>query len=513
MNRSLWQHQTEALETLRQTVRQGVRRIVLSSPTGSGKTLLSAAVIESALEKGHRVCFVVSSISLVDQTYQALYQEDIRDVGVVQANHFASSWSKPVTIASIQTIQSRGAFPSAQVVIIDECHVLHNAHKSWLQNGDLDHKRDPETGKITKCGSIFIGLSATPYTRGLANYFDTLITVATTQEMIDRGVLSPFKVWATGHPDLKDVKVVAGDYHEGQLSDAMQQGTLTADIVRTWGTRWGKDKTLCFGVDCAHAKALQQRFEEAGIRCGYQDARTTDAEREDIKRMFHNGGYQVVSNVGTLTTGTDWDVRCLVLARPTRSETLYKQIVGRALRTAQGKDHAVILDHSDTTQKLGFVTDIEYDHLDNGERRAAPEPRERLPKECKACAYLKPVGVRKCPHCGFEPVVISGVIEKDGELVEMVPGQMPPAKKGEARKYTMVEKSQFLAELKAYGVEHGYKPGWALNKYRDKFEVWPDNSIAYVAPARIVSVVTLGWIKNTQIAWAKSQSKREVQYV
>lgn len=487
MNRELWPHQASALESLRQTVSQGVRRIVLQAPTGAGKTLLSAAIIESALRKGNRVAFVVSSISLVDQTVEALYKEDIRDVGVIQASHVATNWAKPVQVASIATIKSRGTYPEAQVVIIDECHVLHECHKTWLQHEGWQ-------------GVPFIGLSATPYTRGLGKYFQTMITVATTQEMIDKGILSQFKVYATGHPDLKDVKTVAGDYHEGQLSEAMQAGTLSADIVKTWIARWGKNKTLCFAVDCAHAQALQARFIEAGVSCGYQDARTPPDERAEIKRKFHDGSYQVVANVGTLTTGVDWDVRCSILARPTKSEMLYKQIIGRALRTAEGKDHALILDHSDTTQRIGFVTDIEHDHLHDGKEKGPSEPRIRLPKECKACSALKPAGVRKCPHCGFEPVAVSNIVEVGGELEEIHRGGL--AKKGKKYEPTMAEKMQFMREVMRYGSDHGRKPGWASHAYKDKFGVWPKFT---VTAADYVSIATLGWIRHRNIAWAKSK--------
>lgn len=353
MNRELWDHQKEALDNLRASIAQGVKRIILQSPTGSGKTTMAATIVEGAQRKGNRMCFVVSSISLVDQTVESFYSEGIRGIGVIQANHQMTDWSQPVQVASIQTLLKRDKWPEAQVVVIDEAHVLFEGHKKWMA--------DPEWEKVP-----FIGLSATPWTKGLGKYFESLLVVSTTEELIEKGILSKFKVFATGHPDLSGVKLVAGDYHEGQLSAAMQEGTLTADIVKTWQERWGKDKTLIFGVDCAHAQALQARFNEAGIKCAYQDASTSSADRAEIKRQFHNGDVQCVANVGTLTTGVDWDVRCLVLARPTRSEMLFVQIIGRALRTAPGKDHAIILDHSDTTQRLGFVTDIHHEQLSQG---------------------------------------------------------------------------------------------------------------------------------------------------
>jgi DNA repair protein RadD len=492
----LWPHQTRALQALKETVWNGVRRIVVQSPTGSGKTKLAAAIVEGAIRKGNRMAFVVPAISLVDQTVEAFYAEEIRDVGVIQANHQMTDWSKPVQVCSIQTLRKRAAFPEAKVVVFDECHVLHEHHKTWIQ--------DPAWADVP-----FIGLSATPWTVGLGKYFDTLLIAATTKELIDQKFLAPFKVFATGHPDLTGVRNVAGDYHEGELSDAMQKGTLTADIVHTWKEKWGKDKTLCFGVDCAHAQALQKRFEESGISCGYQDARTPDVERAEIKRKFHNGSYQIVANVGTLTTGVDWDVRCLILARPTRSRILYTQIIGRALRTAPDKEHALILDHSDTTQRLGFVTDIIQEHLDSGKPSDKPERVPPMPKECKQCGILKPMKSKVCPNCGFEAVVTSGISEKDGELIEVTAGGR--GKRKGKREYTMEEKAKFYAGLKAYGIQHGRKEGWAAHSYKDKFGAWPDWSIKNVPPAPYPSVEIVMWVKSRNIAWAKSKRRAELQ--
>lgn len=493
----LWPHQERALKALKQTVAQGVKRIVVQSPTGSGKTKLAAAVVEGAIRKGNRLAFVVPAISLVDQTVEAFYEEGISDIGVIQANHERTDWSKPIQVCSIQTLRRRNAYPEASVVVFDECHVLHEEHKKWLQA--VDWLEVP-----------FIGLSATPWTRSLGKFFQTLLVAATTEELIKQKLLAPFRVFATGHPDLTGVKMVAGDFHEGQLATAMQQGSLTADIIQTWKTHWGKDKTLCFAVDCAHAQTLQQRFVEAGIQCGYQDAHTSDLERAEIKRKFHRGDFQIVCNVGTLTTGVDWDVRCLILARPTRSKMLYVQILGRALRTAEGKDAALILDHSDTTQRLGFVTDIFQEHLDDGKERVQMPSRRvpPLPKECKSCGFLSSLRLPECPNCGAKQSITSGMLECDGELVEVTGGVRLPRRKEKKRAWTLAEKEQFLAELKAHGVERGRKEGWAAYSYKDKFGHWPEQSIKGVAPAEFISTVTKQWIRSRNIAWARSKANR-----
>jgi len=497
VNRELWDHQAQALVALRQSIGQGVRRIVLSAPTGAGKTLMAAAVVEGAQRKGNRLAFVVPSIQLIDQTVEKFYAEGIRDIGVIQANHEMTDWSRSVQVCSVQTLKSRQAYPEAKIVVIDECHALHKFHADWLMRPDWQNVP-------------FIGLSATPYTKGLGRYFHSLLIAATTKELIDKGLLSPFTVYACPKADLKDVKVVAGDYVKDQLSSAMQNGTLTADIVKTWKDRWGKDKTLVFAVDRAHAETLHFRFIDAGVRSAYQDANTSSADRHEIERGFHDGRYQVVCNVGTLTTGVDWDCRCLVLARPTKSEILYVQIIGRALRTAPGKDKALILDHSDTTQELGLVTDIHHDHLHDGKkqtaREAAEKPRKPLPRACPQCANIQPRLNRVCQQCGFKLPLMSGVTERDGILVEFVPGKVPV--KGKDRVWTRAEKVSFYAQLLGYAREHGYKDGWAANKFRDKMSEWP-RDMKWVTPTE-PSFEVVSWVKAMTIRWAKSRKRAEM---
>jgi len=496
MQSVLHPYQEEALQNIRATIKSGIRRLVVQAPTGAGKTKIAAAIVDSGLQKGSKMAFCVPAISLVDQTVESFYSEGIRGIGVIQANHEMTDWSQPVQVCSIQSILARKAYPEANTVIFDECHRLFDAHKAWL--GHQDWKKVP-----------FIGLSATPWSKGLGKYFESMLKVIDTRSLIEMGYLSKFRVFATGHPDLSQVKNVAGDYHEGQLSEAMQQGSLTADIVKTWQDKWGKDKTLVFAVDKAHARSIQERFEHAGIACGYQDAETDADERRDIRRKFHNGEYPVVANIQTLTTGVDWDVRCLVLARPTRSQMLYVQIIGRALRTSHGKEEALILDHSDTTSKLGFVTDIDHDELDDGKpssKARQVEKKTPLPQECEDCAYLMQPKSRLCQNCGHERKILCTIAESDGELVEIVPGKL--MKVGSKKVWSYEEKKVFLAELKGYAIEHNYKPGWAGMKYKEKFGSFPEYFLNAVGPADVMSPGTLLWIRSRHIAWANSKQNQ-----
>lgn len=372
--RQLREHQEQAVVSLRRALSEGHKRVMLMAPTGAGKTVLSSAIIGLARAKGRRVIFTVPSIDLIDQTVREFWKEGIRDVGVIQADHPMTDSSKPVQVASVQTLQRRN-IPQSDLVIIDEAHRQFAIIREWMERDEW-------------IDVPFIGMSATPWSKGLGRFWHKLIIAATTGDLIRKGYLSKFRVYAPSHPDLTGVKTVAGDYHEGQLSEAMQRGTLTADIVQTWLALGEGRSTLCFGVDRAHAKQMQAEFEAAGVGCGYVDANTTRLDREKVRKSFESGEFKVVCNVGVLTTGVDWDVRCIVLARPTKSEILYTQIIGRGLRTADGKDDCLILDHSDSTLTLGFVTDIHHASMDGGRVASSDqgggekEAQAPKPKEC-----------------------------------------------------------------------------------------------------------------------------------
>lgn len=485
MIRELRPHQHHAIQQLRQSLGLGKRRPMVQAPTGAGKTLLAAAIVDGALSKGKRVTFCVPALSLIDQTVDAFWNEGIRDVGVIQADHAMTSSSRPVQIASVQSLQRR-AIPESDIVVIDEAHRWFDIYGKWMAK--------PEWQKVP-----FIGLSATPWTKGLGKHFDDLIIAATTAELVEAGYLSKFRVYAPAHPDLTKVRTKAGDFHEGDLAEAMNKDTLVADIVETWRRQGEGRPTLCFGVDRAHAKNLQRQFLEASISAGYIDAYTPVEERDEVRRRFHAGEIKVVCNVGCLTTGVDWDVRCIILARPTKSEMLFVQIIGRGLRTADGKADCLILDHSDTHLRLGFVTDITHCELDDGKGREKDtrETAAPLPKECGKCSFLKPAKVSACPSCGFKPERQSKIECEAGDLVEL-------SRKRKAKDHlSSADKADLYAQLKGYQQQAKCSEGRIAHLFRERTGVWPNayRGVAAVPPTPGM----LGWIRSRAIAYAKAR--------
>ena len=487
--RPLYPHQQRAIDMVRASLSGGKRRPMFQAPTGFGKTLTAAWIIQMALDKRKRVAFTVPALSLIDQTVDAFEAEGIHAVGVMQGIHPRTDREQPVQVCSVQTIARRKR-PDVDLVIVDEAHELHKEIFRWMAD----------------CRDIpFIGLSATPWARGLGKYYDDVLIAATTKDLIEQGYLSKFKVFAPSEPNLEGVRTVGGDFHESELAEAVDKPALVGDVIQTWLDRGENRPTLCYGVNRAHAEHLQQRFLEAGVAAEYIDCYTDRVDRERIFDRFRAGATKVICNVATLATGIDLPmVSCLCDARPTKSEMRFVQTIGRGLRTFPGKDHLLVFDHSGNSLRLGLVTDIHHEHLDPGERRkSATDAKERvkpLPRLCQDCQAVLPQSTRVCPECGKVQEVRTEIEHRDGELVEI---GATLTRRGAAR--TIQDQEEFHGELRWIAAVRGYAPGWAAHKFRERFGIWPNDWQVRLASPREPSLKTKNWLRSRQIAYAKGR--------
>ena len=490
-------HQALALEMLKASLRSGKRRPLIMMPTGSGKTVLAARIVIGAMAKGKRVGFLVPMINLIDQTFARFVENGIDpgDMGVIQADHEWRRPSAPVQICSIQTLARRG-MPEVDMLLVDEAHLRDVKLHDWLASDEAK-------------GVLAIGLSATPFAKGLGRVYDDLICPVTMADLIESGHLSQFRVFAPSHPDLNGVKIDAksGDYQTGELSERMSKGRLVADIVENWLEHGENRPTLCFAVDRAHAAVLHEQFEKSGVTSAYVDANTPREDRLVLAGKFSRGEIRVICNIGTMTTGVDLDVRCIIFARPTKSASLLMQCIGRGLRTAEGKDRVIIFDHSDTHLRLGMVTDISIDKLDTRKPGAGDSTRKEnldaLPHECSKCQCLVPAATLECPNCGHVAKRRSNVVTEAGELVEFGVKGKPKKDSAHARLIAQGKQAVFC-QIKHIAKARNWSDGRRSHAYRDIFGVWP-RGFDHCDPMEPTNEL-LGWLRHKAIAFAASKA-------
>jgi len=482
-------YQQHALDALRRGIKAGMKAQVLMLATGGGKTTVASAIKQGAVAKGNRAFFVVDSLELVDQAARR-FMEDGMGVGVIQGNHPMTDYSQPVQVATIQTLRNRwdeiaDALKPA-VVVIDECHVLHSKHEEII-------------AECKARGVPVIGLSATPFRKGLGKHFDNLVVGATTADLIGGGYLCPATCYAPHVPDLKGVKTTSnGDWAEDALAEVMGDATLVGDVVDQWLKLAEGRQTIVFGTNVAHSRALCDAFLLRGIKAAHIDGYERDpALRTEVVNAYRRGDIQVLCNVAVLTKGFDApETSCVVFARPTKSLMLHYQMMGRGLRIAPGKDNCIIIDHAGNCLRNGLPDDDLPAVLDDskGERnldRRERDEKEPIAKPCGSCGHVSTK--HACPACGFKPERRQDVEVVDGELYEVRTG----------KRKTMKDKplTHLYGELLGYAQMKGYAGGWAYHKCREYAGKVPKNSRQI--PPRHPSDDTMRIIKHLNIRAAK----------
>lgn len=490
-------YQHEAIARYDAALERGRTAPILVLPTGSGKTYTACALMQREAERGGCSLFLAPRRELIHQTSRSLRNLGVlHGVVMAQAEHLEAP-HLPVQVGSIDTLVSRALrrgrdleLPDFSLVVVDEAHLAITERRKEL----LDLWPN----------AVRVGLTATPIRkdgRALGVLFDELIEPVTVADLTKQGHLVPARYFSLSEPDLRRVRVVAGDYNAKDLDQAVNTSELVGDIVQQWLERASGRRTVVFCVGIAHSVALTDAFQRAGVAAEHVDANTPTDEREAIFGRFSRGETQVMCNCALASYGFDLpDLSCVVMARPTKSLMFYLQCLGRGLRPAEGKQDALILDHSGCVHLHGFVDDVRSWTLEGKRALSSQDFRpsekgEAKPIDCPECHAVFSRTI-VCPECGYRLRPKAKDIDAlDGELVEIGAG-----------KQKRLGDPAFYAELRSMAHERGYKRGWAAFKYKERFGSFPPwnwNS----DPVREPSLETRRWVKSRLIAWAKSKRR------
>jgi late competence protein required for DNA uptake (superfamily II DNA/RNA helicase) len=327
---NLRDYQDASITGLRDNIKSGVMNQILLAPTGAGKTVLGAYLLQEAHGKGRRAVFVCDRISLVNQTSATLDHYGIPH-GIMQAQHWRYKPWERIQVASAATLTRRG-WPEADLIIVDECHAQ---VKDTIE-------------RISKRDTVVIGLTATPFSKGLGKHYDAMVGVTTTNKLIKDKFLVPFRVFAASEPDMTGAKVVAGEWTESEAADRAMP--IIGDCVAEYLRHGEGKKFIAFGCNVAHATEMKKQFADAGVICELYTYKEGDEFRTETVDEFRKPDSYIrgLISVSALSKGFDVsDVEVIIMARPLKSSLAeHIQILGRGLRIHDGKESCLILDHA-----------------------------------------------------------------------------------------------------------------------------------------------------------------------
>jgi DNA repair protein RadD len=452
-------YQIDGEQQIRQAFADGFHAPLYVLPTGGGKTVLFASIAHSAERRGKRVLILAHRVELVDQIVTALKDFGVNpDIiasgyarragghgggGMYRANH-------AVAVASVQTLVRRlDQYPAPTLIICDEAHHCAGGN-TW---SEIMRRYQ---------GTKHLGVTATPLRldgRGLAAHFDKLIVGPSPLELIAGGYLVKARIFAPPTVDTSGLHVRMGEYQTGEAEALMDTPSITGDALAHYKQHANGKPALVFCTSVAHAQHVAERFRKEDVSAIALNGGTD----RDVRRMtvqdFRQGKIKVLASCDLFSEGFDVPgTHVGILLRPTASVGLFLQQVGRCLRPAPDKPHAIILDHVGNTQRFGLPDETRDWQLtaDIIKRKKKDAPGIRV---CPKCFAASPARASTCVECGhvFEIKPRQEVEEREGELIELTAEQI--AKKRARREQG---RASTLAQLEEIARIKHYRPGWAM---------------------------------------------------
>jgi superfamily II DNA or RNA helicase len=448
-------YQLKAVNDTYAAIREGHKRIVIASCTGSGKTVVMGKIASDIFSKGKKCLVIVDDSPLIEQTIDKFAKYGLK-VGVIKSGYMEKRQLN-IQVASVDTLIRR-EFPSADVVFIDECHLSYAKKYERI----FEHYRD----------KIFIGFSATPERmnkrESLTKDWEYMVRGLTLMESIAGGYNVPLIVYPLPHKSLGlgHIKIKKGDYDESQLALTMTQEKVIDRAIDDWEKYAFNRPTICFAVNRDHSKIFCDRLRNRGISAEWIDGTTTDEDRKAKYSRLRSGETKILCSVNVLSVGFDEPcISAIISCRPSKSNVIWIQQCGRGSRLFEGKEDCIIIDHSENTWNLGHPMEYvppDLQSLPDKEKQEAPV---KICPECD-CAVLS--FMMECPQCGYQFPAKNDRKEYEGDLKEVSPV---------INNDKLREQRCYYQELLLEAFNNQWSPDYASVRYKEKFGFFPNTLI------------------------------------
>lgn len=372
----LFDYQEDMKERIEKALRLH-RSVMAQMPTGTGKTYLLTAVIDSFVSNNpmEKVWIVAHRRELVSQI-----DETVRKFHSYYASNTSSLLSS-VKAMSIQWLMRHYDEIEEEpgMIVIDEAH--HALAKTYKEMWE----RFPN--------AKFLGLTATPCRlngKGFTDLFDILVQSWSVPEFISKGRLATYdfvSIKSDGVTqrliDSLQKRGADGDYQNKEMDMLLNKKPSIERLYQSL-EEFGRDrKGIVYAINISHAQKITKLYQEHGVKAIAIDSKTPAVERQQDIEAFKKGDIQVLVNVDIFSEGFDCpDVEFVQLARPTLSLAKYLQMVGRGLRVAKGKKNCVIIDNVGLYRVFGLPSQVWNwnamfeGKLKVGKRKETPKDRE-----------------------------------------------------------------------------------------------------------------------------------------
>ena len=417
-------YQTAANEAVWKYFSEKSGNCVVVLPTGAGKSLLIAMLIQQALDFGGRVVVLAHRKELLQQN-----ADEIRgmipgvDVGVYSAGLKKREIHNAVVVAGIQSVfRKADDLGRRHLILVDEAHLISDLEESMYRRflGDMQKQE----------GLRIAGLTATPFRTGTGpicgpdRIFQRIVFESKTSELIQQGFLCPItnKV-ATSEVNTDSVPLKGGEFVDAEIQAVFgAEDVVKAACLEICDKAHDRHSILVFASGVAHAEQIAEILPGSAVVTG----ETMPIERAETLRRFEAGELRFLINVDVLTTGFNArNIDAIAILRATMSPGLFCQMVGRGLRLHDSCTNCLLLDFGGNIARHGSIDDENFGaskEQSNG-RRGEVAAQNGRGKKCPACELDVAANARSCPECEF---IFPVKHEAKADDESQVTGAMPP---------------------------------------------------------------------------------------